>query len=168
MSTRAVTALIISHLGLALLPGLAKGQGHYEANPQPTTKITRSSEYKSESREYSVPVEVTLEYKTDGCEAKLNIEYFQRGENAQVSSTLDNTQCAASHGSYSIQVRYRGADGKLQTRDYEESWSRDDAEPVVLTKQYFVGQDVDLVRVRSRRLTCVCGDEAADVGSEAQ
>ena len=152
----------------AMLSGLAVGQGHYEAAPEQTDKVSRSSEYKSDEKAYSVPVEVQLEYKSNDCEARLSLEYFQRGENAQVNSTLTNGQCAASQGTYTIQVRYRGDDGELKTRDFAETWSREDAEPVLASKQYFVGEDVDLVRVRSRRLTCTCNDAAAAGQAETQ
>ena len=37
-------------LGLALLPGLAKGQGHYEADPQPTTAARATGTMKSTPR----------------------------------------------------------------------------------------------------------------------
>ena len=138
-------------------------QGHYEASPAPSIKISRSSEHKTESKEFEVPVDVELEYKSAGCEAKLNIEYFQSGENAEVSSTVINNQCAASFGSYTVQVRYRGDDGELETRNYEETWERGDADPVLAKRQYFIGENVDLVRVQSRGLTCSCvsGEPAA-------
>ena len=155
---------IFSISSIVFLADCAFAQGHYEANPTPTTKISRSSEHKTKPKEFKVPVEVELEYKSAGCEAKLSLEYFQRGENAQVSSTLTNPQCGASFGSYTVQLRYRGDDGELQSRDYEETWKRGDDEPLKATRLYFIGDDVDLVRVKSRSLTCTCsgGDAAAE------
>ena len=154
--------LVITLTGVvAFSCGPVLAQGHYEASPEKTTKVSRSSEYKSETKEFSKSVDIELEYVSDDCEAKLNLEYFQRGDKAQVNSTLTNPQCDASFGSYTIQVRYRGEDQELQTTNYEERWSREDAEPIVASNQYFIGDNVDLVRVRSRSLTCTCGSDVA-------
>ena len=150
-------------LMLVIAPGSGFAQGHYEATPTPSITIERSSEHKTEDQGFEIPVQVQLKYESVACEAKLSLEYFQRGENAQVSTTLTNTQCEASYGSYTVQVRYRGEDQELQTHDYEETWERMDSVPLLVTKQYFIGDDVDLVRVRTRGLTCTCEvDGAAD------
>ena len=101
---------------------------------------------------------ITMEMRLGGCEAKLQMEYWQKGDVAEVTSTLDNPECGASSGDYQIRVRYRGDDGELQTDEYEETWERDDAEPIVTTKRYPIGDDVDLVRVTSRGLSCNCAE----------
>lgn len=105
---------------------------------------------------------ITMEMRLGGCEAKLQMEYWQKGDVAEVKSTLDNPECGASSGDYQMRVRYRGADGKLQTDEYDETWERDDAQPIVTTKRYPIGDDVDLVRVTSRGLSCTCKETATD------
>ena len=99
---------------------------------------------------------ITMEMRLGGCEAKLHMEYWQKGDVAEVTSTLDNPECGASSGDYQVRVRYRGEDGELQTDEYDETWARDDTQPIVSTKRYPIGDDVDLVRVTSRGLSCAC------------
>lgn len=153
---------------LAIIAGNASAQGHYEATPSQSSKIERSSEHKTEDKPFEMSVSVPMKYNTADCEAKLNIEYFQSGDNAEVSSTLTNSECDASFGSYTVQLRYRGESDELETVDYDETWKRDDTEPVVAKRQYFIGENVDLVRVKSRSLTCTCVDEAAEANNENQ
>lgn len=106
---------------------------------------------------------ITMEMRLGGCEAKLQMEYWQKGDVAEVTSTLDNPECGASSGDYQMRVRYRGDDGELQTDEYEETWERDDAQPIVTTKRYPIGDDVDLVRVTSRGLSCTCTEADEDL-----
>lgn len=102
---------------------------------------------------------ITLEKRVGGCKANLQMEYWQKGHIAEVQSTLTNADCAASSGDYTISVRYRNDDGEMHTDEYQETWERSDGEPITATKHYEIGDDVDLIRVRSRRLSCSCADE---------
>lgn len=102
---------------------------------------------------------ITLEKRVGGCQANLQMEYWQKGHIAEVQSTLTNPDCAASSGHYTISVRYRNDDGEMHSDEYQETWERSDGEPVTATKHYEIGDDVDLIRVRSRRLSCSCADE---------
>jgi len=43
-----------------------------------------------------------------------------------------------------------------QTKVFEESWERSDAEAIVGEKDYFVADIIDILRVRSRKLNCPC------------
>ena len=106
----------------------------------------------------SIAVEQTP--ATNACKAELEIEYYQKGSSAHVESTLTNEDCGASSGSYVIQVRYRGADRQTQSKDFAESWVRTDTAPVEIEKDYYIADDVDIIRVRSRKLRCNCATEA--------
>ena len=100
---------------------------------------------------------------TIACKAELEIEYYQNGSSAHVESTLTNKDCGASSGSYVIQVRYRGANRQTQTKEFAELWERTDTAPVLVEKDYFIADDIDVVRVRSRKLKCTCvPEESAD------
>jgi hypothetical protein len=165
---KAPCTLFLATSFFAIIAGNASAQGHYEATPSQSSTIERSSEHKTEDRPFEMSVSIPMEFKSTACEAKLNIEYFQRGDNAEVSSTLTNAECDASFGSYTVQLRYRGEGDELETVDYDETWQRDDTEPVVASRQYFIGENVDLVRVKSRSLTCTCVDEAVEANSEKQ
>ena len=99
---------------------------------------------------------IKMEKHLGGCKANLQLEYWQKGDTAEVTSTLLNPECGASSGDYTIHVRYRRDDGETLTDEYRETWARVDTEPVITTKRYPIGDDVDLIRVRSRGLSCSC------------
>ena len=97
---------------------------------------------------------ITFEARVGGCEANLSLEYWQTGDQAEVDMVLNNNECPASSGEFTIQVRYRTEDGELVTDEYPEMWSRDDDQPLEMSRLYPIGDNVDLIRVRSRRLSC--------------
>ncbi len=105
---------------------------------------------------------IKLDMHMGGCQANLQIEYWQKGDIAEVNSTLTNPDCGASSGDYTISVRYRDDDGEMTTDEYQETWEREDPEPIATTKQYEIGDNVDLIRVRSRKLSCACTDRQTD------
>ena len=110
-------------------------------------------------------IEAEHEFVTAACKAELEVEYYQKGSDAHVESMLTNGDCGASSGSFVIQIGYRGADRNSQTKEFSETWERSDTNPVAISKDYFVGDDVDILRVRSRKLDCTCtSDESADDG----
>ena len=109
--------------------------------------------------EFHQTIETEYEYATDACKAAIEIEYYQKGSSAHVESTLTNDDCGASSGSYVIQVRYRDADRQSQSKEFPVTWERVDSSPVVVEKDYFVADDVDILRVRSRKLNCTCAPE---------
>lgn len=122
----------------------------------------KSDETQSLDIEFSKTI--TMEMRLGGCEASLQMEYWQKGDVAEVTSTLTNPECGASNGDYRMLVRYRSEDGELHTDEYQQTWERDDSAPIVATRQYPIGDDVDLVRVTSRGLSCSC--RATDVENE--
>jgi len=108
------------------------------------------------------PIQMKMEYQPNACKAQLAVEYFQRGDKAHVKTELTNEDCAASAGSYTIRVRIRGADGEIKSTDHPETWKRSDESSVATEKDYFIGDDVDLINVRSRNLKCECAIESAE------
>ena len=147
-------------------------QGHYEADPTQTISIERSHEYKAEGKEFKKVVPVTLEYNVGACKADLKLEYFQKGANAHVKSTLSNEQCGASSGNYTVRVQYRAAEGGTKLLEFDETWKRDDDSDVISERDYFVGEDIDIMRIKSRNLSCQCTEveptEEAPGNSESQ
>lgn len=135
---------------LAALP--AAGHQHVDKDGNPI--ITNEAEI-------TLRVEMEQSYATQSCEARLELEYYQKGSSAHVDTRLSNGTCGASSGTYTLVVRYRDADGEFQSAEFEETWERDDDSPVVAARDYFVADDVDILRVRSRELRCVCADDSA-------
>lgn len=119
--------------------------------------------------EIRIELDVRQEFATDRCQARLEVEWYQKGPSVHVESTLMNDDCGASSGSHVVRVSYRGADGERQQKEFEETWQRDDGEPVRMAKDYFVADDVDVLRVRPGRLRCVCSAprDAADAAPES-
>lgn len=120
------------------------------------------------SAEIRTTTVIPLEMHIGGCAAKLSLQYWQKGSEAEVESTLTNNDCGPSAGEYRLLVRYRDEAGELHTNEYVESWQRSHAEPLVSRKLYAIGDNVDLVRVLSRGLSCRCvaTDTPTDVAVE--
>jgi hypothetical protein len=98
------------------------------------------------------------------CSARVEIEYSQNNTIASASGTIDTEDCAAAFGEYTVSVRYRDTDGEVKTLDVEETWRRDDDQPVHFTGEYPIGDNVDLIRVRARNIRCECSTEANEPG----
>lgn len=94
-----------------------------------------------------------------GCTAWVDLEYYQKNTHVYVKSTLTNEQCAASSGSYVIRIRYLPDEGEPDEIEFEETWSRDDDADIVTEKEYYVGENLEVRRVRSSKLKCVCAVE---------
>lgn len=105
---------------------------------------------------------ITLEARMGGCEARLALEYLQKGDQAEVEIEVNNNECAASYGDFTVHVRYRHDNGEMLAAEFPETWSRQDDQPVRLSRLYPIGDEVDLIQVRSRGLSCTCGAEAAE------
>ena len=129
-----------------------------------STDEANDEERISNETEIRTVIETKTEFATDACMASLEIEYYQKGASAHVETELTNDNCAASSGSYVIQVRYRDADGINQAKDFEETWERSDANSIVVKKDYFVADNIDILRVRSRKLSCICTPDETPSG----
>jgi hypothetical protein len=103
------------------------------------------------------------EFVFGGCESTASIEYFQRGAEADIKATVENPDCAASSGSFVVEITIR-ADGATESTKlrFAEQWQRDDDAPVVIERRYPIGDDVDLLRARIRKLACRCSDDSPD------
>lgn len=95
------------------------------------------------------------------CQAQLQISYLQKNDVASVESTLNNSDCAASSGSYIVAVRIRDENDEMSNIEYEETWQRVNIQPIVMKKEYFAGENVDIIRVNTRKLRCTCADEVS-------
>lgn len=96
------------------------------------------------------------------CEAIATVEYEQRNTIARVEGSIENGSCVASSGEYTIAIIVRDEKGESNTLEFSETWQRADDQPVKFLSDYEIGEGVELVRVRSRRLTCICAGPPGD------
>jgi hypothetical protein len=122
-------------------------------------QIARAQEEEGSKKHHEIRYKMTISTTPPEklrCKAQLQVSYIQKDTVAEVDTTLNNTDCAASGGGYTILVRFRDKNNELQSMEYPETWRRDDDQSIELRKEYFIGEDVDLVSVRSRKLQCIC------------
>jgi len=122
-------------------------------------KCTESVRVTTE-REVSVSVRVPA-LPTKACQATLTTAYEQRNTVARVQGTIETADCAACSGDYTIVVRVRDESGETQSLEFSGSWQRADDKPVTFTTDYPIGENVDLVAVRSTGLRCACADASS-------
>ena len=97
------------------------------------------------------------------CSASLEFEYLQSNTVAVVHSILNVPDCGAASGEYTVLVRFRDDNNDLHSLEYPETWQRDDNQAITASAEYVIGEDVDLVTVRSRKLRCLCQPSGEDV-----
>lgn len=100
-------------------------------------------------------------FPTSRCETKIDLEYLQRDTIARVNGVISNETCAASGGTYEIAALVKDENGETETLVFSESWRRDDDQPVEFTADYPIGENVELIRLSTRRLRCTCESESA-------
>ena len=95
------------------------------------------------------------------CEATTLTEYFQRNNVARVSGTVSIANCTAgTTGNFTLVARVRDEAGEIKPVEFNETWQRADAQDHIFTSDYRIGENVELVNVRVRGLTCACADAA--------
>lgn len=102
------------------------------------------------------------------CKAQMWVEYTQRNTEADYNGEIKNEDCGASSGSYTISVRYRDEAGEVHTEETEHMWARDDDQTVIFAGRHLIGDNVDLIRVRARKIQCVCADIEAPAEENIQ
>jgi hypothetical protein len=90
------------------------------------------------------------------CEATAATSYFQRNTQAHVDTTIASTTCPAAAGEFKIALRIRDDAGEAKTVEVDETWQRTELEDVVVSGDYPIGENVELVSARVRGLTCEC------------
>jgi hypothetical protein len=95
------------------------------------------------------------------CAATTTIEYQQRNTSARVDGAIAISDCTAAAGEYSVAVRVKDDSGQEQVLEFSETWQRSDDRDVSFSADYPIGENVELVSVRLRNLTCTCADAPA-------
>jgi hypothetical protein len=121
-----------------------------EANAQGKHKLEKQVEH-----EYKIKLE-SRKQKVKACNAELSISYQQYDTQAKVETNIENEDCAASGGKYTVDILVSDAGGQTHEIEHDETWSRDDNKPYASQKIYDIGKNVDLIRVRTTGLSCTC------------
>jgi hypothetical protein len=173
MLLHAAAALAALALAMAVTPAAAQDdprlrEGKFVvgcADGTTGTRIACDSKEQSEAvrveKEITIPVRLTPR-ETSSCQATMSLEYHQRDTIARVAGTIRNEACAASSGEYTIVVTTRDEQGDTRVVEFQETWRRSDDQHVQTIADYPIGENVDLVSVRARRLSCACDDAPGD------
>lgn len=100
--------------------------------------------------------------RTRVCSARVEIEYSQRNTIAEAEGTIHTEDCDAASGVYTISARYKDEIGEIHNAESEMRWSRSDDQPVHFADELVIGEDVDLIRVRARKIKCECAATDAE------
>jgi hypothetical protein len=153
---RPAALLLISCVSVAAVGQEPKGT---ETESNPRVSVDQSGSKTRVVLEQDVTVKVELAQKpSKACGATIGVEYEQRNTVARVLGTIENPQCAVSRGDYTLVVTVRDANGELKTLEFREPWERGDDRPVEFQRDYPIGENVELVRVRTRGLHCTCDE----------
>ena len=95
------------------------------------------------------------------CEASTLTEYQQRNNVARVTGTVSIANCAAgTTGKFTLVARVRDDSGVIKPLEFDETWQRNDDRDHSFNADYPIGDNVELMNVRVRGLTCTCADPA--------
>ena len=88
-------------------------------------------------------------------------EFQQRNNVARVSGTVSISSCpAGTTGTFTLVARVRDDAGEIKPIEFNETWQRADAADHSFNTDYPIGENVELMSVRVRGLTCTCADPA--------
>jgi hypothetical protein len=97
-------------------------------------------------------------FASQQCSASTTTEYQQRDAIARVNGTLEIKDCVAASGAFTVAVVVKDESGADMPLEFKETWQRSDAENVSFAADYPLGENVELVSVRLRGLSCTCAD----------
>lgn len=93
------------------------------------------------------------------CQASVQTGYFQANTLAKVEGTILIEGCTAASGKYTVAARVRDVNGETQVLEFEEAFQRDNDQPLTFKSEYPIGDNVELVNVRTRNLSCECAEQ---------
>src|SRR5688572_18302099 len=127
-------------------------------------EIEAETEAESVSHEQTIELSFKLDAPSTQCSAATTTEYEQRNTVARINSTFAIADCTLASGVFFVAVRVKDESGEEKPPlEFSETWQRSDANDVRFTADYPIGENVDLISVRLRGLTCTCGDSAPAV-----
>jgi hypothetical protein len=112
--------------------------------------------------EHELNIKLELPASGPQCEASTLTEYSQSDTMALVNGTVSISNCpAGTAGRMTLVARVKDEAGETKLLEFPETWQRDDAEDHAFTSTYPIGDNVELVSVRVRGLTCTCAEAPA-------
>jgi hypothetical protein len=120
-------------------------------------------------KKYQITFETTQHKQY--CKAQVWTEYLQKNTVAAVNGGIINEDCGPSSGEFAVSVRFKDENGEVHNLEFVEQWQREDDQEILFDNEYFMGENVDLIRARARKVVCVCTEseedaEEADKGEE--
>ena len=109
-------------------------------------------------------VTLTLEPRQPDCKAQVSISYMQMDAKVNVETTVEHDGCAASSGDYALRLRTIDGEGEIDTRQFDESWTRSAPGSVRSEKVYDIGAGRRLISAQvstAPATNCRC-DEVAE------
>ena len=122
--------------------------------------IPAAQSQQTAEKTFTIPLEIKEHQRY--CKAKVTLEYSQYNTEAGIKGLIENPDCGASSGGYTLAIRVRDDDGNFANFEHEETWGRDDDQPIAFDRRYPIGENVDLIRVRARGITCICAAMAPE------
>ena len=95
------------------------------------------------------------------CEASTLTEYQQRNNVARVTGKVSLANCpTGTTGKFTLVARVRDDSGAIKPLEFNETWQRNDDQDHSFNADYPIGDNVELMNVRVRGLTCTCAGPA--------
>ncbi len=95
------------------------------------------------------------------CDVEISTSYFQAGDQAKVEAMIDHSQCGASNGKYTVNLKVQDSAGEVHTTKYKEVWSRKDDQAITAKHTYPLMESHELLKARIKlpsRDYCTCMD----------
>lgn len=159
--TRSIASLALLALAGLVLPLAAQAAEAEQNAPRLTVEEDEDQGTRIRlERELKLPPVQGLPASKE-CRAEIAISYVQKNTLADVDGTIENPTCGASSGEFTLAVSVRDDSGALQTLEFQQSWQRTDDKTVEFSAEYPIPENVDLLRIRSRRGRCECVEAPA-------
>jgi hypothetical protein len=127
------------------------------------SRVRENCEIESETLRLEQKIKFSLELaalESVQCGATTTTEYQQVNTVARVSGTLEIADCSAASGAFKVELLVKDDHGAEKPLEFSETWQRSDDQDVSFTSDYPIGENVELVSVRLRGLSCTCGEPA--------
>jgi hypothetical protein len=131
--------------------------GQFVAAPSPAPGSESQAPAGAQQGEFTISV--AGPQAAPACVASVTTGYFQLNTVARVESDIQIEGCTAATGKYTIAARIRNPAGETQTLEFEETFERADDQSMMVKRDYPIGENVELVNVRTRAVRCECADQ---------